>query len=557
VGRKASLVALLLLVLTIAQARSDDEAPLVCKNPDAQKALVKGFEFQKDNNTDDALLQYKKCLELESNCISCLYEIGWSHWKKGEWKEVIHTWEETLKADPKHPKISQFLPTARENLKIVESKNKIEVYRNKTDLMIQSTPKDAPVVMTFVGRWQAYNPQSVNPLDHFDRDIDSPKSAIFSKDGNSVYVNSLEGARTVVFDSRGLTKTAVIPHKFKSEKELFSGKPPFAYTFPSSQTKPNEFSGKPVEGVVTHGGRFLWITYYRRDYDEESKGPSAMALIETATNKVIRVFGTGPIAKYVQVSHDGTRLAVSHWGDNTVGLFNISGEDPSKFSEITNLVVEKQLSVSEMTGNRDKNCGFCIRGLAFTKDDKFLFVSRMKQGGIAMFDMKSKEKPFYMGTVIGISPGPRDLQLSPDGEYLYSGCNSSGFISKIPIAKLLEKMKGHTAKNEKVKAADLNVVSTFAGMGIRSIKLSPNGKYLFAAVNQGSELQSYQSQDMKLISRIPVDSFPVGLDISPDGSQVWVTSQGRNLKGGNSIGVFQIKYKLDEIISVTKDPRKK
>ncbi|HEX4922869.1 MAG TPA: hypothetical protein VFV50_02250, partial [Bdellovibrionales bacterium] len=58
------------------------------------------------------------------------------------------------------------------------------------------------------------------------------------------------------------------------------------------------------------------------------------------------------------------------------------------------------------------------------------------------------------------------------------------------------------------------------------------------------------------VSRIPVDSYPVGLDISPDGSQIWVTSQGRNLKGGNSIGVFQVKYKLDDVISVTKDPRR-
>ncbi|MEQ1879333.1 MAG: hypothetical protein ABL958_22040, partial [Bdellovibrionia bacterium] len=373
-----------------------EDPPLVCSNPDAQSALEKGFALQKDHNTDEALDQYKKCLELEPACVSCLYEVGWSYWKRGEWKEVIRTWEEAWKLDSKHPKISQFLPTARENLKIVESKNKVEVYRNKTDLMIQSTPKDAPVVMTFVGRWQAYNPQPANPLDHFDRDIDSPKSAVFSHDGKSVYINSLEGARTVVFDSKGLTKSAAISHKFKGEPALFSGTPPFKYKFPDKIKKPNEFSGKPVEGVVTHKGRFLWITYYRRDYDDGSKFPSAMALIETATNKIIRVFGTGPIAKYVQVSNDGTKLAVSHWGDNTVGYFDISGDDPFKFKEIGNLVVERQLSAKEMFGNRDKNCGFCIRGLAFTKGDTHLIVSRMKQGGLAIFDLKVPAKPVYL-----------------------------------------------------------------------------------------------------------------------------------------------------------------
>lgn len=533
-----------------------EDPPLVCKDEKAQRLLQNGFTLQKDNNTDAAFEAYSKCLEMEPDCVSCLYEIGWSHWKKGEWTDVIRVWEAALKQEPTHAKIQQFLPTARENLKIVESKNKVEIYRSKTDLMIQSTPKDAPVTMTFVGRWQAYNPAPVNPLDHYERDIDSPKSAVFSADGKTVYINSLEGARTVVFEAKGLTKTGVIQHSFKGQADLFTGQPPFDYTFPAKRKKPNEFFGKPVEGVTTHKGKFLWVTYYRRHYDDDSKWPSAMALIDTATQKIIRVFGTGPIAKYVQVSPDGTLLAVSHWGDNTVGLFDISGDDPSRFKELKNLVVESKLPAKEMKGNRDKNCGFCIRGLAFTKDSRHLFVSRMRKGGLALFDLSDRTKPVYRGTIFGINPGPRDLQISRDGEFLYSGCNSSGFITRTPVEGLLELMKDHVSKNETVRPAAVGAVSAFAGMGVRSIKLSPDGKYLFAAVNQGSELQSYRTNDMKLISRIPVDSYPVGLDISPDGSQIWITSQGRNLKGGNSIGVFQVKYKLDDVISVSKDPRR-
>lgn len=528
-----------------------------CSDPKATQYFRQGFDFQADNNTESAMEQFQKCLQLAPNCVACLYEQGWSFWKMGEWKKVIDSWELALKTEPEHKKIKQFLSTAQENLKIVESKNKVQVYRNKTNLLIQSQPEDAPVSMTFIGRWQAYNPRSTDPLDHFDRDIDSPKSANFSEDGKKVYVNSLEGGKTVVFDNNGTQKLAVISHQFKNESELFSARAPFQYRFPKSLKEPNHFLGKPVEGVMTHGGRYFWVTYYRRSYDAKSQLPSAMAIIDTKTNKIVRVMGTGPIAKYIQVSHKGNLLAVSHWGDNTVGIYDISGDNPSKFKEIKNLIVERQMSTAEMFGDRDKNCGFCVRGLAFTKDDKYLIVSRMKGGGIAIFNLQGKTKIIYSGSVFGITPGPRDLQLSPDGNSLYVGCNSSGYVRKVPVANLLQLLEGKTNANVQTTPQAIGAVSQFAGLGVRSLKVTHSGDYLFAAVNQGSELQAFRTSDMKLVSRIPVDSFPVGLTVSPDDSQVWVTSQGRQAVGGNSVGIFQIKYTQSETISITKDPRQK
>ncbi|MBK7961862.1 MAG: hypothetical protein IPK04_12095 [Bdellovibrionales bacterium] len=70
-------------------------------------------------------------------------------------------------------------------------------------------------------------------------------------------------------------------------------------------------------------------------------------------------------------------------------------------------------------------------------------------------------------------------------------------------------------------------------------------------------VQVYDTTSMKRVAAIPVDSYPVGLALSPDGTQIWVTSQGRGLKGGNSVGIFQVEYKLKENVSVSKDPRLK
>ena len=49
---------------------------------------------------------------------------------------------------------------------------------------------------------------------NYDPDIYSPKSAIFSKDGKKVYVNSLEGGKTVVYDGLTHEKIKTISHTF-------------------------------------------------------------------------------------------------------------------------------------------------------------------------------------------------------------------------------------------------------------------------------------------------------------------------------------------------------
>ena len=72
------------------------------------------------------------------------------------------------------------------------------------------------------------------------------------------------------------------------------------------------------------------------------------------------------------------------------------------------------------------------------------------------------------------------------------------------------------------------------------MKLSPDGRWLYAALNGASEVAVLDTLDMTVVSRVAADSFPVGLDISPDGDFLWVTSQGVDGAGGNSVEVYAI-----------------
>ena len=133
--------------------------------------------------------------------------------------------------------------------------------------------------------------------------IRSPKSVLFTASGD-FWVNSLEGGKTALFDGQTLTPKATVNHTFTAgERALFRGEDTlFDYRYPVDSPCRNCFMGKPVESVLTHGGRYLWVTYYRRSYDPYAQDPSAVGVIDTASNALVRVMPTGPLPKMVSVS---------------------------------------------------------------------------------------------------------------------------------------------------------------------------------------------------------------------------------------------------------------
>ena len=162
-------------------------------------------------------------------------------------------------------------------------------------------------------------------------DINSPKSVNIHPNGKKYYVNSLEGCCTVVFEMGTNKKLKTIRHHFDgSEKELWST-PSSLYPFTHYTHDLNRFDGKPVEGCFTHGGRYFWVPYYRRSYDINAQDPSALAVIDTQTDDIILLMETGPLPKMIAASHDGKYVAVTHWGNNTVALIDISSDDPTQW----------------------------------------------------------------------------------------------------------------------------------------------------------------------------------------------------------------------------------
>lgn len=403
----------------------------------------------------------------------------------------------------------------------------------------KSSDTTGEVVMALAHRFQSYNWTPKHKFDNYDTSINSPKSVKYSKDGTKFYVQSLEGYTTSIYDSKSKSLIKTLIHEFTvANDSLFKDGETTIYNYPFKQNRKqkNVFLGKPVESCFSHGGKYLWVTYYRRDFDPIAQSPSAVAIIDTESDSIVRVMPTGPLPKMIACSPDNKRIAITHWGDNTVAIVDIDSDDPFDFNFVKHSVVDYKMSTefSSSHVNRDASCGFCLRGTAYTPDGQFLLVGRMGGGGIAIFDAVNYD---YLGTVFGMMSNVRHLVVKDD--YLYISCNRPGYVQRCNWRELVKTRLDSQEKKVNYSAFE----NVYVGTGARTIVLTSDGKYLYAAANSVSKIVAVRTSDMKVVAKIPADSYPVGMAISSDDSELIVTSQGKSNRGGNSVMVFSLTYK--------------
>ena len=413
----------------------------------------------------------------------------------------------------------------------------------------QKVEAPGALTITNVGKHQQHDWRDKATLD---TDIFSPKSVNFHPDGTKYYVNSLEGCATVVYATNDNHKIKVISHRFESGTGALWAAPSGYYRFthyPGGESR--AFSGKPVESTFSHGGRYLWVPYYRRTFDINAQDPSAVAIIDTRTDSIVRMMETGPLPKMITCSHDGRTIAVTHWGNNTVGLIDVTGDDPKAWHHLPYVVVDHELALNfSLTHevNRDANSGLLLRGTVFTPDDKYLLVGCMGGGGIAVIDMTSRK---YLGKIGGIS-NARHLIINHG--YLYASVSSADLVQRVPLDSVLSAIASRQGTSISVRCP-WQVCKV--GGGARTIEASPSGRFIFAACNSSSALYAVDTRQMKVVAQIPIDSYPVGLDISRDGHMLVVTSQARNYHGGNAVNLLHVDYadEAAERAAVTTTPQ--
>ena len=408
----------------------------------------------------------------------------------------------------------------------------ITVFGQVTAEIGDKSEESTSLSLQLTHRFQKYKSSGLHKNDHYDRSINSPKSVKIVDAKKKFYIHSLEGYTTSVYSLENFKLLKTIEHKFnETNKALFQDTFYFKQNFRTKSSDWNTFKGKPVESCLSHNGKYLWVTYYRRSYDANAIDPSAVCIIDTDSDSIVRVIPTGPLPKMITCSPDNKHIAISHWGNNTVALIDIQGNNPKEFHYVTELLVDKKMSLDygqDEKIDRDQGCGACLRGTVFTPDSKYLLIGKMGGASIAIIDVEKKK---YLGDIKGMRGNLRHLIIN--NGWLYLSINKYGYIQRTPLMKFI-------AHLEKMDEPYKNWKEVYVGTGARTIEATSDGKFIFACINNESKLVVVNTETFEVETKIQVDSYPVGLAISKDNQWAITTSQGKSSKGGNSVCVFKI-----------------
>jgi gliding motility-associated-like protein len=211
---------------------------------------------------------------------------------------------------------------------------------------------------------------------------------------------------------------------------------------------------------------------------------ASVSVIDLFTQKVIATPKVGTTPIYVTVSPDGTTVYVSNFYSSNVSIIDVA----------TNLV----------TGTI--NVGVNPAGLAVSPDGTKLYVCNSTN--VSVFSTTSTHTNLAN---IPIGEYPNSVAFSPDGSTAYV---TNNYLDNVTV----------------INTATSQVSSVFsAGTAASGVLVSPNGKYLYVANTYDDDVSVFSTgPNNLLVTNIPVGTGPWGMALSPDGKTLYVVNSGDN-----------------------------
>jgi len=320
----------------------------------------------------------------------------------------------------------------------------------------------------------------------------APKSVVVSPDGKLAAVMNLEGLNFWVIDTQKL---------IIREKVQFKGTKAMGWDYKNKRPFPS-LAEKPVECDFTENGKYLWVSFHNGAsvvrYDTSGNNSNCIdkmnatsiqkAFVSDYVNNInysieLPKIKVGKTPKVIKATPDGRYVLVANWHSSSVSIIDTA-----------TLVNVKDVKLGG-------KYNYIPRGIAVSADSKTAYVANMGGGTISIIDLEEMK----VVRDIAVSPNPRHIVLSKDQKYLYISENARGEVLKFNIER------GKVEKRVSV------------GSQARTIDLTPDEKYIFVAVHYSSKLSVIDSETFKVVKSVDFER-PMGVSVSPDGKQLWVTS---------------------------------
>jgi len=316
----------------------------------------------------------------------------------------------------------------------------------------------------------------------------APKSVEISPDGSYAAIMNLEGMDFWLISTATLEIT---------KKARFFKTPAQGWDYKNRQPI-NSYAQKPVECAFSENGRLLWVSLHNAEavtvYDTaETLVPPEGAPYErlritdcvdqrSYETRIIKI-KTGKTPKVIKMTPDGRYALVANWHSSSVSVI-----DTQEYKTIKEI---------RLGGKR----WYIPRGIAVSADSQKAYVANMGGGTISVIDLTALE----VIADIPATANPRHIILAKDQRTLYI---SDNILGKILAFDLIAKKQ---------------MKEIFIGKKARTIALSPDERYLFGVSHDAGKLVVVDTESFDILYEKDFP-FPMGLAITPDGRQLWVTS---------------------------------
>lgn len=263
-----------------------------------------------------------------------------------------------------------------------------------------------------------------------------------------------------------------------------------------------------------------------------NKHEDTMSFVDPDTVQPITKISTGPNPHEIVLSRDRRFAYLSNYAPpgNTISVIDL---------------VNRRHVLQIMTGEYGR-----IHGAAIAPDGRHAYFTAGQSGCVIEVDTATHMVTRAIPTHGKIS---HMVAVAPDGKRLYTANietqnvsvldrESGELITQIPCHEGCEGLAFHPAGTELwvanqsagsitiVDLKDHSVVKTFAcpGMPVR-IRFTPDGKYaLVASWTEAGELVVIDAATQAEVTRLPVGSQAIGLELSPDGTRAFVGCEHRD-----------------------------
>ncbi len=294
-----------------------------------------------------------------------------------------------------------------------------------------------------------------------------------------------------------------------------------------------------------------------------NQGDNTMTAIDLATLGKVG-FDTGGSPTGIAVSPDGDTVYVTNRGGNSVSVINpttyatsslaatisepwgiaVSGDGKNLYiaESGSNNLVSVAVSSDSVAGAIGPSDDFTGQGrplaAVFSPDGSTAYIAQQIGGDVLVVDVATSD---ITGTIDANFSWDDEMAISPDGTTLYiPNANSweNPFLNVVDIGT-----------NKIVTSIPL---ANYLDVGDpNGVAVSPDGAYVYAGNTADSSVSVIDTTTNKIVTKIwqkdytlpgnppiPVDPFPVGVTVSPDGETLFVSIDDG--LGGADIGVYDV-----------------